>query len=79
MNWHQAVLAAVVVAVWLGRLYFWPFSPCRRCKGTGRNVGSTRKRFGMCGKCDGSGRRRRMGSKTVHRAVVALVTWKKED
>jgi hypothetical protein len=53
-------------------LYFWPFRPCLRCGGTGRNKGSTKKRFGECKRCGGSGRLRRIGAKTIHRSAVSL-------
>jgi hypothetical protein len=34
--------------IWAGSLYLWPFGPCLRCKGSGRNKGSTGRRYGEC-------------------------------
>jgi hypothetical protein len=53
-------------------LYFWPFAPCWSCKGTGRNQGSNRKRYGECRRCKGTGRRQRLGARLVHRGAVSL-------
>lgn len=66
-----AVLVLIVLAVWAFRAYKWPFTQCRRCQGKKTNPGSTRKRYGLCRKCKGSGSRQVLGAKTVHRAVKA--------
>jgi len=65
-------IALAVIAVWAGSLYLWPFGPYLRCNGTGRNSGSTGKRYGECQRCKGSGRRRRADARTVHRGAVSL-------
>lgn len=70
-GWIVLVVLGAVVA-WLGSLYFWPFAPCAKCKGTGRNRGSTSKRYGECRRCKGGGRRQRLGSRAVHRGAVSL-------
>lgn len=67
---HLSAVSVVVVLVvlassWFVRVWLWPFAPCGRCDGSGRNIGSTGKRFGTCRKCKGSGRRQRLGSKRV--------------
>lgn len=67
MHWIEAGLLAA--AFWLVRAYFWPHTQCWRCKGKKTNPGSTRKRYGLCKTCGGSGSRQVLGSKTVHRAV----------
>ena len=59
-------------------LYLWPFAPCRKCEGSGRNQGSNRKRYGQCRRCKGAGRRIRIGAKTVHRGRVALADRKRK-
>jgi DnaJ-class molecular chaperone len=48
-------------------LYLWPWRPCPRCHGTRVNRGTTRKRIGMCKRCRGTGRTRRIGATAVHR------------
>jgi DnaJ-class molecular chaperone len=53
-------------------LYLWPFRKCRRCKGTGRNPGSSSSRWGQCRRCRGAGYRRRLGAKTIHHGAVSL-------
>src|SRR5260370_3163113 len=66
------LVALAIAAANLISLYFWPFAPCLSCKGTGRNQGSNRKRYGECRRCKGTGRRQRLGSRLVHRGAVSL-------
>jgi hypothetical protein len=66
------LLALVAIAVWAGSLYLWPFGPCMRCGGSGRNSGSNSRRYGECRRCKGTGRRRRLGAKTIHRGAVSV-------
>jgi len=54
------IVAAVIL--WAGSLYLWPFAPCTRCKGSGRNAGSNRQRF---------------GSRAVHRSVRGGVDYRR--
>ena len=68
-------LILTALAVWVVRAYFWPFSQCRRCKGAKTNPGSSKKRFGTCKKCGGTGMRQVLGSKQVHRAVRSLIAY----
>jgi DnaJ-class molecular chaperone len=63
-------------AAWTVRAYFWPFAPCRKCKGARTNRGSSRKRFGTCPRCGGTGTRQVLGSKAVHRAVRSLIAYR---
>lgn len=73
-------LAVIVMLAAAGRvvtLYLWPYGPCRKCDGSGRNPGSRQKRFGQCRRCDGAGRRVRLGARTVHRGRVALAERRK--
>jgi hypothetical protein len=62
----------VLVAI-LGRQVWhaWrhPWGPCWRCSGTGKNKGSTRKRYGVCKRCGGTGRRLRGGAQMFHKAA----------
>jgi hypothetical protein len=66
------LLVLIGIGAYAGSLYLWPFRPCMRCGGTGRNKGSNRKRFGECRRCKGSGKLRRLGAKTIHRGAVSL-------
>jgi hypothetical protein len=61
--------AGIILALWAGSLWLWPFRRCRGCKGTGRNFGSTGRRFGTHWRCGGTGRRVRFGARMVRRAV----------
>ena len=63
-----------LVVCWIVSLYVWPFGPCGRCHGSGRNAGSNRKRFGECKRCGGSGRRQRLGSRAVHHTALSVRT-----
>ena len=72
------LLVVLLLIVWRAvTLYVWPYAPCRKCEGSGRNAGSDRKRFGQCRRCMGAGRRIRFGARTVHRGRVALADRKK--
>lgn len=74
----QFLLAIAVAAGWAVSLYFWPFRDCRRCRGSGRNRGSNRRRYGTCkGRRCQRGTVQRFGSKAVHRAARALVAYRK--
>lgn len=46
-------------------LVLYPYTRCPRCKGSGRNDGSNRKRWGSCRKCGGSGKRERFGRRVL--------------
>ncbi len=76
--WHVLLLAAISGAGWVLSLWLHPFRPCPRCTphadrrgGAGRNRGSSRKRFGACTRCGGTGRVRRIGAKAIHAAIHA--------
>jgi DnaJ-class molecular chaperone len=45
----------------------WPYKPCKRCQGDGRNAGSNHKRHGRCKKCKGTGRAERWGTRIMFR------------
>lgn len=77
MTLFWLILAAAVI--WVARAYFWPFSQCRRCKGAKTNPGSSKKRFGACKKCGGTGMRQVLGSKQVHRAVRSLIAYRRKS
>ena len=62
-----ATLALIVVTLGdLGWCWLVPFGPCRRCTGTGslRNP-ILRRTFRDCPRCDGTGRRVRLGRRVV--------------
>lgn len=60
------LILAALLAGWRISLHIWPFARCRWCGGTGHNPGSTRRRFGFCKHCQGSGMRRRFGTRLFH-------------
>ncbi len=69
------LLIVAALAAWTVRAYIWPFANCRRCKGAKTNRGSSKKRFGTCSRCGGSGTRQVLGSRAVHRAVRSLIAY----
>lgn len=71
------VIGLAALAGWVVSLYLWPYAPCGKCQGSGRNPGSNSKRHGQCRRCLGAGKRIRPGAKTVHRGRVALADRKK--
>lgn len=57
---------AVVVTVVLAGLYvlecwWWPYGKCGKCEGTGKRWSPDGKHFRDCPRCDGRGRRIRIG------------------
>jgi hypothetical protein len=72
---HLSVLGVVLVVLvlavaWVIRVWLWPFGPCAKCEGNGKNIGSNGKRWGTCPRCKGTGRRLRTGARLVHRIIV---------
>ena len=67
------------VVIWASWVYVNPMTKCAWCNGSGRHVLSGKKFFGSCWnpRCQ-RGVVQRAGSKTVHRAVRGLVTYKKK-
>jgi len=76
-NLLLAVPAAVVI--WLAWVYVNPFTRCGWCQGKGKHPLSGRKYFGSCWnpRCQ-RGTVQRAGSRSVHRAVRALVAYRRE-
>lgn len=59
--------ALIAAGLYLLSCLVWPETNCGRCSGGGKNFGSTRRRFGACGKCGGSGRKPRLGTRLLFR------------
>jgi hypothetical protein len=57
-------------AAWVIGLLLWPYSPCNRCEGSGRNAGSNSRRWGPCSRCKGSGRRLRAGARLARWIIL---------
>jgi cytochrome c553 len=72
-------LILIALSAWAVRAYFWPFARCRRCKGAKTNPGSTKKRFGTCKRCHGTGMRQVLGSRQLHRAVRSLIAYRRNS
>ena len=68
MNAHLILAIIAGAAIWAGRLYWRPFGPCPKCKGTGHIKRGPRRRP-VCPRCKGRKRVQRRGSRTVHRAA----------
>ena len=55
------VLVAILVTFLLVRARWWPLGPCWACRGrAGRSWGSSKKAYGRCHACGGSGRHIRL-------------------
>ena len=57
----------ILAGIYYVRCLLWPYGHCLRCSGSGKNAGSTRKRFGKCKRCGGSGRRLTFGAWLLRR------------
>jgi len=70
--------APVAFIIWVAWVYVNPFRNCGWCRGTGRHPLSGRKYSGRCWnpRCQ-RGTVQRLGSRTVHRAVRALIAYRK--
>ena len=80
MTGHVVLLALAYAAWWLASRYWWPFRACPRCSGKGTNKGSNRRRFGDCGRCHGSRKVQRIGSRTVHKLARSLAAaWRDRE
>jgi transposase-like protein len=66
-----ALIAALIIAVWIGALYLHPFGRCPKCKGTGHIKRGPRRRP-VCPRCKGHRRVQRRGSRTVHRLAFRI-------
>ena len=69
---HDILLTAAALSAWAVSVLIWPFRACTLCRGTGRNRGSSSRRFGTCRRCNGRGRIQRIGSRTVHRIAWTI-------
>lgn len=80
--WHGLgglLLAALALFIaWAVSRLLWPYKPCPRCDGTGRNAGSNEKRHGDCKRCKGTSRVRRFGAGHVHRAKLSILASRKK-
>jgi len=76
---HLMIAVPLAVVLWAGWVYVSPFTNCGWCKGKGRHPLSGKKFFGSCWnpRCQ-RGTVQRAGSKTVHRAVRALVEYRRK-
>ncbi len=66
-----AVIIAGAAAWWLWNLWVHPFRPCPRCAGKGVNRGSNKRWHGTCRRCRGSKHVQRLGSRQLHKAILA--------
>lgn len=41
-------IAVALIGAWRVDVELHPFAPCRKCKGTGTNLGSRRGAYGLC-------------------------------
>lgn len=61
-------LATLALLGWRLALIWWfPYTPCRRCKGSGRHRAG--RYFRPCRRCRGTGRRVRLGRRIWHWAT----------
>ena len=80
---HYLELFLIILAAltaWCAWLYLNPFTDCRWCKGTGKHKFRTKRTYGACWnpRCQ-RGTVQRLGSRTVHRAVRAVVTYHRRE
>jgi hypothetical protein len=52
--------------------YFHPFRDCPRCRRSGRNRGSTGRRWGNCSRCHGTRQVQTFGARLLHRSARSV-------
>jgi hypothetical protein len=72
------LVCLICAAWWVVSRWAWPWRPCPRCKGSGRNRGSDKRRHGDCKRCGGSHRVRRFGARAVHQAIAGVRHYRRE-
>lgn len=62
-------IATLAVALWLLRLRYWPYGPCRLCqrRHRGRGLGSSTAAWSHCRRCGGNGETLRIGARLWRR------------
>jgi hypothetical protein len=61
-----AVLVGVLVVLYLGHSFVFPFKVCNSCGGNPRSSDSGGKNFRIsCWRCESTGRQRRLGSRIL--------------
>ena len=85
MNAHLVLAVIAALVLWVGWLYWRPFGPCPKCKGTGHIKRGPRRRP-VCPRCKGRRRVQRPGSRTIHRLArrirqgrAAAARYQRED
>jgi hypothetical protein len=67
-----ALLAVVIVTpLYYVACMLWPFTHCRRCRGSGRRRSPFGKNYGRCRRCKGRGERLRLGRKVINKIGIA--------
>jgi hypothetical protein len=61
------LIVSALTAAWLLSLLVHPFGKCWLCRGRRVRVARGRRKARRCRACRGTGRRQRLGSRTVHR------------
>lgn len=76
MNGRLVLVGLAVVTGYAIWAYNHPWRDCPRCKGSGRNALSTRRRRGRCWRCHGAREVRTLGARAMHRAVRSVRTYR---
>jgi hypothetical protein len=68
----ERVAVLVVAGLVLTGLYLlacavWPYANCDRCDGSGKSRSPSGKKFRLCRRCKGAGRRERLGRRLLNR------------
>lgn len=85
MNVHLVLAVLGLLALRVGFLYWRPFGPCPKCKGTGHIKRGPRRRP-VCPRCKGRRHVQRRGSRAVHQLAgrirqgrAAAARYQRED
>lgn len=60
------MIAAGLLAAYLGSCAVWPFANCRKCKGVGRFHAPSGRAWRPCRRCKGTGSRLRTGRRLIN-------------
>jgi hypothetical protein len=78
MTLSEAAVALAVAGGYAVWAYNHPYHDCPRCRGSGRNRGSTGRRRGKCRRCKGAREVKTAGSQMLHRMVRGAVRYRKD-
>ena len=74
--WLIAIADLIGYGIWA---YTHPWRSCPKCKGTGVNRMSTKRRSGRCARCKGTRQVKTLGAQLLHRIIRSIVSYRRDN